>query len=68
MGWFRDIRKQLRVAKLRRSAPLSLADLTTQAGATVAIFGALSFVAYQTVQGIITIGDMVMYYGAFQRA
>jgi ATP-binding cassette subfamily B protein len=42
--------------------------LTTQASATVAIFGTLAFIAYQTVQGAITIGDMVMYYGAVQRA
>jgi ATP-binding cassette subfamily B protein len=68
MGWFRDLRKQLRVARLKLYARRSLADLTTQASATVAIFGALAFVAYQTVQGKITIGDMVMYYGAFQRA
>jgi ATP-binding cassette, subfamily B, bacterial len=42
--------------------------LITQASATLAIFGALAFVAYQAVKGMITIGDMVMYYGAFQRA
>ena len=42
--------------------------MITQASATLAIFGALAFVAYQTVEGTITIGDMVMYYGAFQRA
>ena len=31
-------------------------------------FRGAGFVAYQTVAGAITIGDMVMYYGAFQRA
>jgi ATP-binding cassette, subfamily B, bacterial len=67
MGWFRELRKKLRVEKLQISARRSLADLITQASATVAIFGALAFVAYQTVEGMITIGDMVMYYGAFQR-
>lgn len=68
MDWFRELRKRLRVEKLQISARRSLADLITQASATLAIFGALAFVAYQTVEGIITIGDMVMYYGAFQRA
>jgi len=68
MGWFRDLRKKLRVERLKISARRSFADLTTQASATVAIFGTLAFVAYQTVQGTITIGDMVMYYGAVQRA
>jgi ATP-binding cassette, subfamily B, bacterial len=67
MGWFRELRKKLRVEKLQISARRSLADLITQASATLAIFGALAFVAYQTVEGKISIGDMVMYYGAFQR-
>ena len=68
MGWFRELRKKLRVAKLQISARRSLADLITQASATVAIFGALAFVAFQTITGAITLGGMVMYYGAFQRA
>ena len=68
MDWFRELRKRLRVEKLQISARRSWADLITQASATVAIFGALGFVAYQAVAGTITIGDMVMYYGAFQRA
>jgi ATP-binding cassette, subfamily B, bacterial len=68
MGWFRDLRQKLRVEKLRIAARRSLADLITQASATLAIFGALAFVAYQAVKGTITLGDMVMYYGAFQRA
>jgi len=68
MGWFRDLRKKLRVERLKIFARRSLADLITQASATAAIFGTLAFVAYQTVQGAITLGDMVMYYGAVQRA
>lgn len=69
MRWFRDLRRKLRRERLRLSARRSLADLTTQASATVAIFGTLAYVAYQTVQGAITIGDMVhCTRGAFQRA
>ncbi len=68
MGWFRELRGKLRRERLRLSSRRSLADLTSQASATVAIFGTLAYVAFQTVQGAITIGDMVMYYGAFQRA
>ena len=68
MDWFRELRKKLRVEKLQISARRSLADLISQASATLAIFGALAFVAFQTIKGAITIGDMVMYYGAFQRA
>ena len=68
MGWFRELRQKLRGERLKLSSRRSLADLTSQASATVAIFGTLAYVAYQTVQGAITVGDMVMYYGAFQRA
>ena len=68
MDWFRELRRKLRRERLKISARRSLADLTSQASATVAIFGTLAYVAYQTVLGAITVGDMVMYYGAFQRA
>jgi ATP-binding cassette subfamily B protein len=36
-------------------------------GATVAVFGSLAFIAYKTVHGNITLGDMVMFFQAFQR-
>ena len=65
---FRALRQRLRVDMLKISSRRSLADLTSQASATVAIFGALAYIAYQTVEGAITLGSMVMYYGAFQRA
>jgi ATP-binding cassette subfamily B protein len=38
-----------------------------QTSATVAIYGSFAFIAYQTVQGTITLGDLVMYFMAFQR-
>ena len=66
--WFRTLRQKLRVDRLKISSRRSLADLTTQASATAAIFGVLAYIAYQTVEGAITLGGMVMYYGAFQRA
>ena len=68
MGRFRGLREQLREGRLKITVQRSLADLTTQASATAAIFGTLAFVAYQAIRGTITIGDLVMYYGAFQRA
>jgi ATP-binding cassette subfamily B protein len=67
-GWFWEVRQRLREERLRLTTRRSLGDLITQACATLAIFGTLAFIAYQTIKGIITIGDMVMYYGAFQRA
>jgi ATP-binding cassette subfamily B protein len=39
----------------------------TQSVGTLATFGALAYIANQTVHGTLTIGDLVMYYQAFQR-
>jgi ATP-binding cassette subfamily B protein len=68
MDWFRELRQKLREERLRIIVRRSLAELITQVSATLAIFGTLAFITYQTIKGLITLGDMVMYYGAFQRA
>ena len=39
----------------------------TQAGATIAIFASFGYIAYRTLLGAMTLGDLVMYYQAFQR-
>jgi len=64
---FRDLRQQLRRERLEIATKRSVAELVTQASATLAIFGSYAFIAYRTVQGTITLGDLVMYYQAFQR-
>lgn len=64
---FRDIRRKLRREKLEIAARRSFAELVAQTSATVAIYGSYAFIAYRTVQGMITLGDLVMYYQAFQR-
>ena len=51
------------LAKYKRS----VADFMAQIGATIAVFGSFGFIAYRTVMGGITLGDMVMYFQAFQR-
>ena len=45
----------------------SLAELVAQVSGIVAIFGALAFIAWRTLQGTIGLGDLVMYFQAFQR-
>jgi ATP-binding cassette, subfamily B, bacterial len=65
--WFRDLRQQLRREKISIVLRQAIGELAVQAGATIAIFGSLAFIAYRTVQGTMTLGDMVMYYQAFQR-
>ncbi len=64
---FRDLRQQLRREKIEIATRRSIAELVAQASATVAVFGSYAFIAYRTVQGAITLGDLVMYYQAFQR-
>jgi ATP-binding cassette subfamily B protein len=64
---FGILRKQLRRERLDISRKRSVAEMGAQAGATLAVFGSLAFIAFRTIQGTITLGDMVMYFQAFQR-
>lgn len=57
------LRQQLISLARRRSA----AELVAQASGVVAIFGALGFIAWRTLEGSISLGDLVMYFQAFQR-
>ena len=67
MRRFQALRQKLRQGKLAITLRRSLADFSAQTLATAAIFGSYAFVAYQAMGGAITLGDMVMYYQAFQR-
>lgn len=66
-GRFRALRRKLRREKLEIATKRSLAELVAQTSATVAIYGAYAFISYRAVQGTITLGDLVMYFLAFQR-
>jgi ATP-binding cassette subfamily B protein len=64
---FNELRNLLRSEQLKLTRRRSIAELVTQAGAACGTFGAFAFIAYRTLQGVITLGDMVMYFQAFQR-
>ncbi len=64
---FSTLRTQLRREKLDLVRRRGYADLLAQAGAVLAVFGSFGLIAYRAVQGMITLGDMVMYFQAFQR-
>ena len=66
--WHRDLREKLRGERLRLAKSRSVFDFIAQTGAIVALFGMLAFIASRTINGAMTLGDMVMYYQAFQRA
>ncbi|MGC9367796.1 MAG: ABC transporter ATP-binding protein [bacterium] len=64
---FTEFRKTLRRERLILLGKRSIAESLAQLFSMAAVFGALVYVAYRTIHGNITLGDMVMYYGAFQR-
>lgn len=63
----RDIRQKLYKGRLAIMCTRSIADFTAQTFANLAIYGSYAYIVYQVVRGKITLGDMVMYYAAFQR-
>jgi ATP-binding cassette subfamily B protein len=64
---FRHLRQQLYRESLAIATRRSVANLGAQAGAGLVMFGAYAFIVYQTIQGILTLGDLVLYHQAFQR-
>ena len=67
-GWFRELRKVLRRERLHITLKRALADLASGVGAVLAIFGTLVYIAWRTINGVVSLGQMVMYYGALQTA
>ena len=64
---FSILQEKLRTEKLLLSRKQSMADFLAQTSATIAVFGPFAYIAYKTVYGHITLGDMVMFFQAFQR-
>ena len=65
---FLDLTKVLRGERLAIDTKRSFTDMGTQVFTAMVIFGSYSFIAYRAVQGAITIGSLVMYFQAFQKA
>ena len=63
---YRGLRQQLREGRLSLARRRSLNDLLAQTIATLAIFGALAFIARGALAGTMTLGGLVMYYQGFQ--
>ncbi len=68
MDWYRTLSARLRREKLSISTRRALFELITQTCGILALFGSFAFIAHRTLAGAMTLGDMVMYYQAFQRA
>lgn len=67
MKRYHNLREELRNEQLSITGKRTAADLTAQTISIVAIFGSLIFIALNAYQGNITLGDLVMYFGALQQ-
>ena len=66
--WCLDLRKQLRSEKLNIQYWRLTREFFVQFGTVIAQYAGYFYFAYQTVAGVFTLGDMVMFYAAFYRA
>ncbi len=64
----RRLRQEAIRDKLRLVTRRSGFDVLAQVVAVAAVFGAMFVIAHRALAGVVTVGDMVMYFGAFQRA
>ena len=66
--WFQDARSVLRRERIVLERRWAFAGLAAQIVGVVGVFGVYSFVAFRTFQGLLTVGDLVMFFQAVQRA
>jgi len=66
--WFQDTRSVLRRERIALERRWAFAGLAAQIVGVAGVFGVYSFVAFRTFQGLLTVGDLVMYFLAVQRA
>ena len=64
---FLQLRKVLFGEKLKIGKQRAMASLLARSAEIIAMTGTYGFIAWRTFQGAITIGDLVMYFQAFQR-
>ncbi len=64
---FETVRKVIRKEKLELGRGNAIADFWAQFFAAVVLMGCFALIVFRTLKGRITIGDMVMYFQAFQR-
>jgi len=66
-GRFRQLQSQLRREKVSIATKKTFAELLTISAAICVSFGLLGYLAMRTVQGLMSLGDLVMFYAAVQR-
>jgi len=63
----RRLRRQMRMERTGMALRQAAAEAAAQGIAVAAVYGAFAYIAYRSVQGAMTLGDLVMYYQGFQR-
>jgi ATP-binding cassette subfamily B protein len=63
---YHDLRQVLRDGRLTITRRRTFADFFVQAFAAIAVFGTLAYAAYMTIQGRITLGDLIAIFMGFQ--
>jgi ATP-binding cassette, subfamily B, bacterial len=66
-GRYQSLREQIRQMKVNAEVRNSILASISQVISVVFIFGLYVVIVYQTLRGMATLGDMVMYFQAFQR-
>ncbi|MBP0017162.1 MAG: ABC transporter ATP-binding protein [Cyanobacteria bacterium SBLK] len=64
---YQEIRDKLRQQYIRLNLRTSAKNILSQLISNAIVFGFYIFIVYRTVQGFITLGDLVIYYQALQR-
>ncbi len=67
-GRFNVLRKTLREGRLKISCQRTRGEMIAQGIATIVLYVTLAGMGYYTVQGVLTLGLMVMYFQGYQRA
>ncbi len=65
---FHRIRSKLREERFHLTRKYTLAELGAELCTSVAVICTLAFITYRALHGLMTLGDLVMYYQAVQRA
>ncbi len=65
---YQDIRQVIRQARARLEKKNVVMGTLAQVVSTLTVYGLYGYIAYRTVQGQQTLGDLVMYFQAFQRS
>lgn len=63
---YREVREALRGGTLTLARHRVVVEFLTQVVATLALFGSLAWIAWQTLTGVVTVGDLAVYYLGFQ--